>query len=166
MSLTIAAVGAVVAAILESTLLRYVEIGGAHPHVVLVYAVLWTTVAGLDGGLTAAFVGGLTIDSLALRPFGSTAFALLVAVGLASAIARTFVRGRLLVPPVAVLVSSIVSSAVLLAVYGALRSPIPVADPLAELLPGAVYDTLLAALIAPLAIAIHDRATASERVDW
>ena len=50
--------------------------------------------------------------------------------------------------------------------FNALRSPIPVADPLAIVLPGVVYDTILAALIGPLAISIHDRRAEIERVDW
>jgi hypothetical protein len=50
--------------------------------------------------------------------------------------------------------------------FNALRTPIPVADPVSLLIPGAVYDTLLAALIGPLAISIHDRRTESERLDW
>jgi hypothetical protein len=50
--------------------------------------------------------------------------------------------------------------------FNTLRTPIPVADPIAVLLPGVVYDTILAALIGPLAISIHDRRTESERLDW
>ena len=34
------------------------------------------------------------------------------------------------------------------------------------ILPGAIYDTVLAALIGPLAISIHDRRVQTERVDW
>jgi hypothetical protein len=50
--------------------------------------------------------------------------------------------------------------------FNALRTPIPVADPIGMLLPSVVYDTILAALIGPLAISIHDRRTESERLDW
>jgi hypothetical protein len=50
--------------------------------------------------------------------------------------------------------------------FNTLRTPIPVADPIAILMPGVVYDTILAALIGPLAISIHDRRTETERLDW
>jgi hypothetical protein len=50
--------------------------------------------------------------------------------------------------------------------FNALRATIPVADPAAAILPGAVYDTVLAALIGPLAITFHDRRAEVERVDW
>src|SRR3989304_7089911 len=83
LNLTFAAVGAIVAAVLESTLVRHVEIGSGHLDLVLILAVLWTTVADVDGGLVVAFVGGLTLDALVARPFGSTAFALLVGAGVA-----------------------------------------------------------------------------------
>jgi hypothetical protein len=55
---------------------------------------------------------------------------------------------------------------ILLAAYNALRSPIPVPDPLTALLPGLGYDALVAALLGPLVISIHDRRVESERLDW
>jgi len=54
----------------------------------------------------------------------------------------------------------------LFAAFNALRSPIHVADPFAAVLPSIVYDTILAALIGPLAISIHDRRAEVERMDW
>jgi hypothetical protein len=50
--------------------------------------------------------------------------------------------------------------------FNALRTPIPVDDPISVLLPGVVYDTALAALIGPIAISIHDRRADAERMDW
>ena len=46
------------------------------------------------------------------------------------------------------------------------RAPIPITDPIGVLIPGAVYDVMLAALIGPLAISIHDRRIETERMDW
>ena len=42
----------------------------------------------------------------------------------------------------------------------------PVADPVGQVLPGAIFDLVVAALIGPLAISIHDRRAEVERVDW
>ena len=50
--------------------------------------------------------------------------------------------------------------------FNALAAPIPVDDPLGRVLPGAVFDLVVAALIGPLAISIHDRRADVERVDW
>ena len=50
--------------------------------------------------------------------------------------------------------------------FNALRATIPVTDPIAAILPGAIYDAVLAGLIGPLAVAIHDRRADEDRVDW
>jgi hypothetical protein len=41
-----------------------------------------------------------------------------------------------------------------------------VTDPVARVLPSAVFDMVVATLIGPLAISIHDRREDVERVDW
>jgi rod shape-determining protein MreD len=166
LSLTFAAIGAIIAAVLESTLVRHVELGSAHLQIVLILAVLWTTIADVDGGLVVAFVGGLTLDALVARPLGSTAFVTLLAVGLAYLMARPLARFRLVMPALAVCAGSIVSSVSLLVLYGALREPVALPDPLSYIVPVAVADTIVAAVLTPFAVAIRDRAAGPERVDW
>jgi rod shape-determining protein MreD len=162
----LAAVGAVVTALIELTVAPYLRIGSAQPHPVLVVGVITTIAVGLEAGLAWAFVGGLALDVLAQRPLGSTAFALLVCVGGASILARSLVRLRPIVPILAVFVLSIAYSMILFVTFGALGSPPATADPLQMVLPGAIYDAVLAALIGPLAVAVHDRRIEQERVDW
>jgi rod shape-determining protein MreD len=166
MTLLLAAVGAVVTALLELTVGPYLRIGDAQPHLVLVFGVVITIAVGLESGLVWAFVGGLALDVLADRPLGSTSFALLLCVGGASVLARSFARLRPIVPIAAVLVLSIAYSMILFVTFGALGAPIPIADPLAAVLPSAVYDAVLAAVVGPLTIAVHDRRVSQERVDW
>jgi rod shape-determining protein MreD len=166
LSLTFAAIGAIIAAVLESTLVRHVELGSAHLQTVLILAVLWTTIADVDGGLVVAFVGGLTLDALVARPLGSTAFVTLLAVGLAYLMARPLARFRLVMPALAVCAGSIVSSVSLLVLYGALREPVALDDPVAYVVPVAIADTVVAAVLTPFAVAIRDRAAGPERVDW
>jgi rod shape-determining protein MreD len=166
MSLVLAAVGAMVAGLLELTVVSHLSVNGAHPHLVLVLGVIWTVAAGVESGLVWAFAGGLLLDVLAQRPLGSTAFALLISLGGASVGARLLSRIRPLSPIVLVFVFSLVNSLLLFVVYGALRAPIPTTDPIGALLPGAAYDTILAALLGPLAISLHDRRAEQERVDW
>jgi rod shape-determining protein MreD len=162
----VAAVGATVAALLETTVVPHFGFGGAHPHLVLVLGVVWTVAAGVESGLVWAFAGGLALDILAQRPVGSSAFALLVCLGGAGVVARLFSRARRLVPIPLVFIFSFVNSLLLLVIYGALRSPIPAPDPISTLLPGVLYDTVIAALIGPLAIAARDRHVDQERADW
>jgi len=166
MSMTLAAVGAVAAALLNLTIAPFLRIGGAQPDFLLTCAVLWTVVAGLEGGLLWAFIGGLIIDLLSPRPLGSTAFTLLLCVGGAAVLARVFLRFRYVVPIAAVLVFSVVNALLFLVVQGALRSPIPVADPFSLVAPPALYNALLAAAIGPLAVAAATRREHRERLDW
>jgi rod shape-determining protein MreD len=166
MPLILAALGAMAAAVVEATLAGSLQVWGAHPHPTLVFVVLWGTVGGLDGALSAAFVGGITLDALLARPLGSTAFALLVAAGIGAAFGQLFARLPLVAPPVAAGVASLVHSLLLLAAYGALRAPVAVGDPLGRALPAAVYDLAVAAVLAPLALIIRSRGSRSERADW
>jgi rod shape-determining protein MreD len=166
MTLLLAAVGAVVTALLELTVGPYLRIGDAQPNLVLVLGVVVTIAVGLDAGLVWAFVGGLALDVIAQRPLGSSAFALLLCVGGASVLARSFARLRPIVPIGAVFVLSIGYSMILFLAFGALGAPLPVADPISVVLPSAIYDAVLAAIIGPLVIAVHDRRMDQERVDW
>ena len=166
MTLLLAAVGATVTALLELTAGQYLRIGTAQPHLVLVFGIVVTVAIGLEAGLVWAFVGGLVLDVLAQRPLGSTAFALLLCMGATAVIARTLVRLRPIVPILATLLLSLAYSMILFIAFNALRTPIPIGDPIGILLPGAVYDTMLAALIGPLTISIHDRRVETERIDW
>jgi len=166
MTLLLAAVGATLMALLELTVGPYLQVGLAQPHLVLVVGIVVTVAVGLEAGLVWAFVGGLVLDVLAQRPLGSTSFALLLCVGATAVLARLFARLRPVVPIFATLLLSLCYSMILFTALNALRSPIPVADPVALVLPSVVYDTVLAALIGPLAISIHDRRTEVERVDW
>jgi rod shape-determining protein MreD len=166
MTLTLAAVGAVVAAVLESSLWPYLAIGGAHLHLVFVYVVILAVALGIDAGVAAAFVGGLAIDVLAPRPLGSTAFALLIAVGLAVLLARALASIRYFAPMVIVFVLGFGYALLVAALYRALGGPIAIADPLATVLPGVIADTVLAAIVGPLAVALRVRRLEAERVDW
>lgn len=166
MTLLLAAVGATVMALLELTVGPYLRVGSAQPHLVLVVGIVVTVAIGLEAGLVWSFVGGLVLDVLADRPLGSTAFALLICMGATYLLSRVLVRLRPVVPIIATLLLSVVYSMILFVAYNALRGTVAVEDPITLFAPGAVYDVVLAALIGPLAISIHDRRVETERVDW
>jgi rod shape-determining protein MreD len=166
MRLTLAAAGAVVAALLQITIVPYVRIGGAQPDLVLVFAVTATIAGSVEAGLISAFIGGLMIDLLAPRPIGMTAFMLLLSVGVTTVIGRALDRARYVVPIIAVFLTSMMTSALFLVLYGALRDPIPVADPVRAMLPDALYSTAIAAVVGPIAIALRQRSAERERVAW
>ncbi|MCI0346914.1 MAG: rod shape-determining protein MreD [Chloroflexi bacterium] len=166
MGLLFAAIGATVTALVEVTLAPYITVGDAAPHPVLVGGVIWAIAAGIDRGITWAFVGGLVLDSLLGRPLGMSAFALLVAVGGAALVAQPFPRLRLVAPVVAVPILSLASSMLILALDAAARPGAAISDPVGLLVPGAIYDGIIGMFIGPLAVLFHDRRAATERVDW
>lgn len=166
MTQLLAAIGATAAALIELSLVPYLRIGVVYPHPVLVFGVIWTIAFDIESGLVWAVVGGIMLDSLADRPLGVSAFALVISVGAAVAIARLFIRIRPLAPVIAVPIVSLVYSMILFGLNAAIKPPIVVSDPIAVLMPGAAYDAVLGLLFGPLILSIRDRYRVEERVDW
>lgn len=166
MGLLFAAIGATVAALLEASLAPHLQIGGAGPHPVLIGGVIWTIAAGIDRGITWAFVGGIVLDSLLGRPLGGSAFALLVAAGGAALIAQPFPRLRVVAPVVAVPILSVVYSVILVGLTAATQPGLPVPDLFGLVVPGALYDAIVGMFLGPLAVTLHDRRVVSERAEW
>jgi rod shape-determining protein MreD len=166
MQLVLAAALSVVAALAEFTIVPYLKVGDAVPHPTLVLGVVWVIAGGLEAGLTWAFVGGIALDILGQRPLGSSAFSLLVAIGLASVIASFLGRIRIVAPVIATAIASPVYSMLLLVTTTALSAAVLSPAAVNSVLPSAVYDTVLAAAVGPLALAIVMRRQAAERADW
>jgi rod shape-determining protein MreD len=166
MSLTLAAVGAVVAAVLQLTIVPYLGIAGAYPDLLLVVAVIATFAWSTEAGMTLAFVGGLMIDLLAPRPVGLTAFTLLVSTGIAALLGRVIQRGRIVAPIVLIFGLTFVTDLLFLALFSALRGRLDVSDPVHLILPGAIYSAAIAIVLSPAAMAIHKRFADRERVAW
>jgi rod shape-determining protein MreD len=166
MSLFVAAIGATVTAIFELTVGPYLRVGNAQPHLVFIFAIIWTVAVGLESGLVWAFVGGIALYVLAQRPLGASSFALIITVGIAATITRPFIRIRPLVVVPAVALLSLVYSMTLFVLLGAMGSSVSSTDPVATLAPGVVYDAVIAVIVGPLAVAVHDRVAVEERADW
>jgi rod shape-determining protein MreD len=166
MTLLLAAVGATATALLELTVGPYLRVATTQPHLVLVFGVITTIAIGFEAGLAWGFMGGLALDVLAQRPLGSTAFALLLSAGGAFVLTRLGGRFRVVLAIPAAFVLSLLYSMTLFLTFNALRATIPVADPASTIVPGAVYDAVIAGLVGPLLITLHDRRLDVERVDW
>jgi rod shape-determining protein MreD len=170
MLLTLAAVAAVAAALIELTVTPFLEAGGAYPHPVLVLGVIWTLAVGVESGFAWAFVGGLALDVLAQRPLGVSAFAMLLAVGFAAVVGAVLGRARgvalVLAPVLATVLCSPLYSMLILFAYSALAGPVAIDDPLRILAPNVVADVVLAVLVGPLAVSVALRRRDVERVDW
>ena len=160
-----AAVGAGVAALLESTVASRYQIVGAQLQISLVFAVAVTLVYGFEEGMAWAFVGGLCIDFFAMRPLGSSVFELLIAVALTALAEPLLSRSRyfgcvaaaFVVTPIFLLLSDVTT--------GLLRTSAPPLQ-LTNLLGGAFANAIVAAVVAPLVIGLKRRSENRERVLW
>jgi len=166
MQLIIAAALAVVAALAEFTVIPYLQVGDAALQPVLVFGAIWTVVGGLEAGLVWAFVGGLALDVLSQRPLGASAFSLLIAMGAAFLVGTLLKRVRLVAPIVATAVASVVYSMLLLLVTSLLNGAAVPDGAATFVIPSAIYDTIVAAIVGPLAVAVVARRREAERVDW
>jgi len=168
LSLVLAAVGATVAALVQATVLPFAAEGGGGLDLVLVIAVVWTMALGLEGGLVWAFLGGLVIDILLMRPLGLTAFIDLLAVGAAWVVARLATRAVYPVIVGTATVTAIFAVPATVVLYEALRDVPPGVDPFAGIVGSAVAAAVVAAVITPpaLAFARVRRLDETERVDW
>jgi len=96
LTLPFAALGAIVAALIETTVIPEMAIFGVQTNLLLTLAVVATVLMGIEDGLVWAFLGGLLVDMLTpARPIGATTFALLIMVGLAAAATRFAGQTRL-----------------------------------------------------------------------
>jgi rod shape-determining protein MreD len=168
MSLVLAAVGAAVAALIQSSILPFTAAGGAGLDLVLVLAVVWTMSVGLDGGLVWAFLGGLIIDVLLMRPLGLTTFVLLLAVGAAWIVGRVTPRAFYPVVVITTAVTAGIASILTVILFGVLRGLPAGVDPFAQAVPTGMFAGIAAALIAPIPLIIRRRrfGDETERVDW
>jgi cell shape-determining protein MreD len=160
-----AAVGAGVAALLESTIVSRYQIVGAQLQMSLVFVIAATIVFGFEEGIAWAFVGGLCLDFFAMRPLGSSVFELLIAVALVMVSEPLLSRSRyagcviatLLVTPIFLIVSDITT--------GLLRSSAPPLH-LTGLVAAGLANAGVAAVLSLLLIGIKRRAENRERVLW
>jgi rod shape-determining protein MreD len=89
LTLPFAALGALIAALLETSVAPELTIAGAQADLVLALAVLAVLLIGIEDGLIWAFLGGVMLDLLIpARPIGATALTLLLVVGAAGIAAR------------------------------------------------------------------------------
>jgi rod shape-determining protein MreD len=160
-----AAVGAGVAALLESTIVSRYQIAGAQLQMSLVFVIAATIIFGFEEGIAWAFVGGLCLDFFAMRPLGSSVFVLLVAVAVVMVSEPLLSRSRyagcviatLFVTPIFLIVSDITT--------GLLRSSAPPLH-LTGLVAAGLANAGVAAVLSLLLIGIKRRAENRERVLW
>lgn len=167
MSLALAAVGAIVAALLETSVAPYLLIGGVKPDLVLTCATVFTVTVSADGGFILAFVGGLMLDMLIApaHPVGSTIAPLLVTAGIAALAARFLGRNQVATAVAATFVLTFVYQVLFAMILRAMIGGVSPAG-LSVLLPIAIENTVLALPLAALCRWTWLRYGARDRIEW
>jgi rod shape-determining protein MreD len=167
MGLLSAAVGAIVAAILEVSVLSQLQLGGVTPELVLAMGIAVAMVAGFEAGMIWAFLGGVMLDMLLPeRPLGATTLVLLIATGLALLVARVTEPPRIIVIAATAFVLSFMYQAVLLALLAVTAGiSMPSLQP-AQLSVSAILAAAIAGATAWVARSLTLRFGTSERSDW
>ena len=166
MRLPLAAVGALVAALAETSVLPDLKIAGVKPDLVLVLATITAMTLGVEDGLVWAFLGGFMLDMLvAERIPGSTTVVLLLTTGLAIAVARVGGQSRVAAPVVTVFLVSWLFQLGVVALLVA-TSDVRATIDLAATLRIALLNALLALVIAIPARSVWLRYGQADRLGW
>jgi len=166
MRLALAAVTAVVAALLQASVVPYLRLAGATPDLALVVVLLWGSFGLFDATMVAAFIGGIVIDALLLRPLGSTSFVLLLAAAAVTFVSRTGARTRIPLLVVSAFVLAVATALLWNVVYGALAGPVPAPVPFGPVIPDAIFTTAIYVVTLPIAILLRRRFGEQERAAW
>jgi rod shape-determining protein MreD len=162
----IAAVGAFVAAIVESSVLTQLPIAGAKPDLVFSITITMAMILGFEQGMVWSVVGGLTLDMLLpARPVGATTLTLLLVTGIALVVARITGIPRLLVIGITAFGLSFVYQALVLALLALTRGIGVSSVSIGFLALTAVLNTIVAVVTALILRALLLR-FAADRVDW
>jgi rod shape-determining protein MreD len=166
LTLPFAALVAVFAAVLETSVFSELSLGGATVDLVLVCAAVATIVLGVEDGLVLGFIGGLLLDMVvASRPMGAATLALLLTLGIAFLVARAL-SGASRVAAVGVVLILTAVYHVLFVVVMVVTANAPFGLDVTEILIAAVLNAVIAVPVAWLFGAVERRFGATERAEW
>lgn len=167
MSVLAPAVGAVLAAILESSVLTHLQVGSVRPDLVFAVGIAVAMVLGFESGMTWAFVGGLALDLLLPgRALGSSALTLLVAVAVALLVARVMWPPRLLIVALTAFVLTFAYQALVLSLLAFVEGVSPAGMSLTDMAAIGLLNALIAGVAVPVLRALDLRFGEPERLAW
>jgi rod shape-determining protein MreD len=167
MSVLAPAVGAVIAAIVESSVLTHLQVGGLRPDLVFAVGVALAMVLGFESSMTWAFVGGLTLDLLLPgRSLGSTALALVLVTAMALLVARITWPPRLVVIAATSFGLSLVYQVLLLGLLALTENVAFLGLSVTDLVLVGLLDAAITAVAVVVVRAIDLRFGERERLAW
>jgi rod shape-determining protein MreD len=166
MRILFAAVGAVLAALVETSVLSDVTVAGGSLHLVFALTIVATLVIGVEDGLSWAFLGGLVLDIvLPERRMGMTSLVLLLSAGVAAVIGHLLPQQRVVVTTATVLVLSLAYQAMIVVLLAGTAGA-SASVSITAFVPGALFDAAAAAAAALLAREVLIRVAPRERALW
>lgn len=167
MNVLSSAIGAVLAAIIDTSVLTHLQLGGARPDLVFALGIAVAMVLGFESAMSWALFGGLMMDILLPeRALGATALALLLATGLGLLVVRITSWRRASGIAFAAFLLTFVFQALLLGLL-AITTGLGLADvSVAAIFVGALLNGLLAALASGAVRALELRFGNVERLEW
>jgi rod shape-determining protein MreD len=165
MSILLAAVASVLAALLEISVIPGLTNVG-QPNLVFLITVVVTMMIGVEEGLTVAFLGGLMTDLLLPgHQLGGTSLVLLGVAAITAIAGRFLPQRRVVVAAVAVLLLALVVQPLQILVLAATAGTPAAVDPVG-LIPPAIVDALLAIPLAAGLRLAWLRYGAHDRIEW
>jgi len=104
----------VVAAILQSTVVPAIRIGGGGPDLILMAVLSWMLLADTQEGIVWAMVGGIVQDLISGIPTGTSALALVVVAFGVNLTLGSVARNNLILPPVVAVLGTVVYHLILI----------------------------------------------------
>jgi rod shape-determining protein MreD len=167
MSVLAPAVGAFIAAVIESSVLTHLQVGGIKPDLVFAVGVAVAMVLGFQSGMTWAFTGGVTLDLLLPgRALGSTALTLVLVTALALLVARAMWPPRILVVTATTLALSMVYQLMLMGVLALTDDVTFTGLSATDLMLVSLMNAVIAAIAVVIIRAIDLRFGEPERLAW
>jgi rod shape-determining protein MreD len=138
---------AIVVGIVHAGLAPVIEVADVRPNLILVSVVLVTALLGFGPGVLWAFAGGLTANLLVQDPLGSLPLALLLVSAMVAGGGRILGRLTWVYPVLAAFAGSVLADLIKLGVYRLVDDPLVVGVPLAQIIPAALLNAAILALL-------------------
>jgi rod shape-determining protein MreD len=166
LTIPFAALAALLAALLETSVTSEIPAAGATADLVLVCAIAAALALGVIDGLVAAFLGGLLVDLLVPeRPLGAATFTLVLTTGLAAASGSIMGRNRRLSLAALAFVLTVVYEVVLTLVLVLTENARLAVDPGSVIVAGLISAILVVPLAAVFSL-LERRFGPVERAPW
>jgi rod shape-determining protein MreD len=167
MSVLAPAVGAVLAAILESSVLTHLQVGSVRPDLVFAVGIAVAMVLGFESGMTWAFVGGLALDLfLPGRALGASALTLLLVTAAAVLVARILWPPRLIFVVGTAFALTFVYQAMSAVLLALVEGVPPTGVSFADMAIIGLLNAIIAGIAVPVLRALDLRFGEPERLAW